>query len=428
VIWRRGILGRGWLLALLLAITASGVASADFPLNPFRKSPPQRDPFAARGGMAEPATQPVPPAEPSARLVQYQAPAQPADPTPPGGASPELHYRPPANQLRPVAQPIARIGDETIFDIEVAGPVNQQLARQARPDMSPRQIEQMRVELTKQALASIIDQKIVVYKARKEIPAEAWPKIEKSVNDQFEKTHLKDLMTRAGATTRHELERIMQQSGTSIERQKKAFLDRSLVAQWIRKEVNYEPEVTHQEMLDFYQAHRDEYLVKGRVNWEELAVRFDRFPSKEAAHQAIAEMGNEVLSGRPFAQVARAKSHGITAAEGGARGWTNQASLASELLDQALFTLPQGTLSRILEDERGFYIVRVIEREQEAYKTFVEMQTEIRDKIKKEKVDRGVKEYLAKVRAQTPIWTIFDSPEDGQGGRESTSDRGRNLQ
>ena len=425
MIWRGGILRRGGLLALLLAITASGVASADFPFNPFRKSPPAQDPFSARGGMAvsstqpNPAMRPIPPADPSVRLAQYQAPAE---------SGPELNYRPPAQQLRPVAQPIARIGDETIFDIEVAGPVNQQLARQARPDMSPRQMEQIRRELTKQALESIIDQKIVVYKARKDIPADAWPKIEKSVNEQFDKTHLKDLMARADATTRHELERILQQSGTSIERQKKAFLDRSLAAQWIRKEVNYEPEVTHQEMLDYYQAHREEYRVKGRVNWEELSARFDRFPSKDAAHQAIAQMGNEVLSGRPLAEVARAKSHGITAAQGGARGWTNQASLASELIDQALFTLAPGTLSRILEDERGFSIVRVIEREPAGYKSFVDMQTEIREKIKKDKVDRGVKDYLAKLRAETPIWTIFDTPEDGQGGRESISDRGRNLE
>jgi parvulin-like peptidyl-prolyl isomerase len=385
-----------------------GGLRADFPqLNPFRKSLPAQDPFAARG-TAPPASQ-IPPADgPVTRLAQYEAPVQPVEATPATTENPGLNYRPPSQALRPVAQPIARIGDETIFDAELAGPVNQQLAQRARPQMSAREIEQMRRELTKQALETIIDQKAVVYRARKEMPAEAWPKIEKSVHEQFEKTHIKDLMARANVKTRQELDRVMQQSGTSIERQKKAFLERSLAAQWIRKEVNYDPEVTHQEMLDYYQEHREEYLVKGRVNWEELAVRFDKFATKDAAYQAIAQMGNDVFAGRPFAEVAKASSQGITADQGGARGWTNQGSLASETLDGVLFTMRPGTLSRILEDDRGFCIVRVIAREDASYKNFVDVQTEIRDKIKKEKVDRGVKEYLAKVRSQTPVWTIFD--------------------
>lgn len=418
---RFGILRRGVFVAISLLVLARGLR-ADFPLNPFRKSPSPQDPFATRGGLAPVAGYPASSDAPAAqlaqyhRVAQYQAPPQSVDAAAAASGDRDLNYRPPTPPLPPVAQPIARIGDETIFDVELAGPVNQQLAQRARPGMSPREIESLRRELTKQALASIIDQKIVVYKARRELPADAWPKVEKSVNEQFEKTHVKELMTRANAKTRQELDRIMQQSGTSIERQKKSYLERSLAAQWIRKEVNYEPEVTHQEMLDFYQQHRDEYRVKGRVNWEELAARFDQFPTKDAAYQAIAEMGNEVFTGRPFAEVARTKSQGITASQGGGRGWTNQGSLASEALDGVLFTMRPATLSRILEDQRGFFIVRVIERQDAAYKNFVDVQTEIRDKIRKEKVDRGVKDYLAKLRAHTPVWTIFDEASlDEQG-------------
>jgi parvulin-like peptidyl-prolyl isomerase len=407
---RCGNLRRGVLVAISLLVLARGLR-ADFPLNPFRKSPSPQDPFAARGGLGPIADGRASSDAPAARVAQYQPPPQ-SDSATAASGDPGLNYRPPAATLPPIAQPIARIGDDTIFDVEVAGPVNQQLAQRARPGMSPREIEALRRDLTKQALASVIDQKVVVYKARREIPADVWPKVEKSVNEQFEKTHLKELMTRANAKTRQELDRILQQSGTSIERQKKSYLERSLAAQWIRKEVNYEPEVTHQEMLDHYQKHRDEYLVKGRVNWEELAVRFDKFPTKDAAYQAIAEMGNEVFTGRPFIEVARAKSQGITASQGGGRGWTNQGSLTSEALDGVLFTMRPGTLSRILEDPRGFYIVRVIERQDAAYKNFVDVQTEIRDKIRKEKVDRGVKDYLAKLRAHTPVWTIFDEPAD----------------
>jgi parvulin-like peptidyl-prolyl isomerase len=78
------------------------------------------------------------------------------------------------------------------------------------------------------------------------------------------------------------------------------------------------------------------------------------------------------------------------------------------VLNQALFSLPVGQLSRILEDQSGFVIVRVLERKQAGARSFVDVQVEIRDRIKKEKVDREVKKYIAKLRQDTPVWTAFD--------------------
>ena len=54
---------------------------------------------------------------------------------------------------------------------------------------------------------------------------------------------------------------------------------------------------------------------------------------------------------------------GPTSHEGGRYDWTTKGSLVSDVIDQAIFSLPVGKLSRILEDEKGFHIVRVIERE-----------------------------------------------------------------
>ena len=59
----------------------------------------------------------------------------------------------------------------------------------------------------------------------------------------------------------------------------------------------------------------------------------------------------------------QAHSQDISATDGGVHSWTNKDSLVSEVLDEAIFTLPVGQLSQILEDKRGFHIVRVVERE-----------------------------------------------------------------
>ena len=93
---------------------------------------------------------------------------------------------------------------------------------------------------------------------------------------------------------------------------------------------------------------------------------------------------------------------------GGQRDWITRGSLKSALLDQALFTLPPGQLSRILQDEEGFHIVRVIEREDAHRTPFEETQAEIREKMLAERKEARLKELVQRLREEIPVWTIFD--------------------
>ena len=95
---------------------------------------------------------------------------------------------------------------------------------------------------------------------------------------------------------------------------------------------------------------------------------------------------------------------------GGWRDWTAKGSLVPEL-DGALFGLPIGQLSPIIESSAGFHIVRVTQREEPVVTPFREAQVAIRDKIIQERSAKQLHEYLAKVQARTPVKTIFDRPQ-----------------
>jgi hypothetical protein len=151
-----------------------------------------------------------------------------------------------------------------------------------------------------------------------------------------------------------------------------------------------------------------DFTTPARAQWEELMARYSKYPTRAAAHDAIAQMGNQVWAGTPWAQVARTGSDGPTAAEGGPRPWTSQGALTCQALDAALFTLPLGQLSPIVEGDNGYHIVRVINREAEAVKPFLEAQVDIKKKIAEQRSQKQFREYLAKLEARTPVWTIFD--------------------
>jgi parvulin-like peptidyl-prolyl isomerase len=124
----------------------------------------------------------------------------------------------------------------------------------------------------------------------------------------------------------------------------------------------------------------------------------------------LAAMGNEVLGGRPFVEVAKDRSEGPAASQGGLYDWTRQGSLAAKKLDEAVFSLPVGELSAIIEDGEMLRIVRVVERKPAGRTPFLEAQVGIRDQLLMERRQAAANEYLAKLRARTPVWTVFDDP------------------
>ena len=329
---------------------------------------------------------------------------------------PPAQPRPPAMVEIEGAQIAARVGSESILYNDVLPGISK-LKAANRGKVSDEQLEAEIKKLLQKQLPQHIETKLVFYDAKRTIPAENFPNVEKSLAKQFEKVELKQLLERHKAGSRRELEEKMREMGTSLERQKRAFVQRTLAQQWIRQQVNFEGEITYDQMLAHYHDQLKDFENPARARWEQLMVRFSRYPDKATARAAISRMGNQVLGGVPFADVARQSSHGSTAEDGGARDWTTSGSLVCEQLDRALFGLPLGQLSPIIEGPDALHIIRVVEREAASRTSFIDAQVEIRNQIRRQRTQRELREYVQRLKEEIPVWTIFD--EDDTSGRIS---------
>jgi peptidyl-prolyl cis-trans isomerase SurA len=115
------------------------------------------------------------------------------------------------------------------------------------------------------------------------------------------------------------------------------------------------------------------------------------------------ELGNQVVYGASLAAVAEKSSHGFTAHRGGSYEWTTKGSLVNKAVDAAIFELPLNELSEIIESDLGLHIVRVVEREDERYVPFVEVQTEIKEALINKKREANFQEHVAKLRDVIPV-------------------------
>ncbi|MGA2030804.1 MAG: peptidyl-prolyl cis-trans isomerase [Thermoguttaceae bacterium] len=293
---------------------------------------------------------------------------------------------------------------------DLSGAINELITQNGRSGSSA-DLDPGKRSMIQQLLRQQIETKLIFQDAQRTIPEESMKNVQETLGRQFEQSELKKLLKRENAVSREELEWKLRARGDSLEREKRTYMQRTLSQQWVREKLKIDEEITHEEMLAYYQAHLKEFEKPARARWEELMVRFAKYPSKAEAFAALAALGNQVLmAGAPLAEVAKRGSDGSTAGDGGAYPWTSKGSLACEELDRALFALPVGQLSPIIEGAAGFHILRVTEREEITRKPFAAAQVEIKDKIRNERTKKQLQEYVTRLRKDFPVWTILDEP------------------
>ncbi|MFM9058404.1 MAG: peptidylprolyl isomerase [Planctomycetaceae bacterium] len=316
---------------------------------------------------------------------------------------------------------VARVGPEVVLESDLLTPKALEYLDQATTaqNLKPEQVRALRLQICKQVIDQHMETLLVFVDACREIPADKLPEIRKNVEKSFDEQMLPNLMKEANVANSLEYERMLRAKGQSLDRMRKMYFERGLAMEWMRRNVNADEEIPHADLIAWYQNHLADYDYPARARYEILTVKVGPKRSKQEAWDALATMGNEVLAGRPFAEVAKARSEGPTRAAGGQCDWISRGSLASKRLDEAIFTLPAGQLSAIIENEPSpnladqgtLHIVRVIERQEAGRTPFLEAQVGIRETLREERRKKALDDYLAKLRVRTPVWTVFDDDD-----------------
>jgi hypothetical protein len=314
-------------------------------------------------------------------------------------------------------QVVARINGQVVLGCEVLWQVNQMIEAN-RERIPPEQEADIRRELMKRYIAGLVDTKLLYAEFRRSLPAENWARIEENLEQPFEEREIPSLMKALEVDNRRDLEQKLAQMGTSLADAKRRFNEKLIAGEWLRSKVKVDEEANPQEMLDYYRQHRSEFEYPTQARYEEIMIRKDRFDSPCQAYAELARLGNQLWAAAAgaspqqpvFAEVAKANSDGFDAKKGGQHDWTTQGALKAAAVDEALFSLPVGKMSPILESDTGFHLLRVLDRRQAGCTPFTEVQPQIRDKLKQERFRAEVDKYLAELHKDARIWTVFTGP------------------
>lgn len=318
---------------------------------------------------------------------------------------------------------VALVGGEPIFVGDMMFEINQ-FIEQAIPG-APQHIKELRrKEMIPQILPKFIEAKILFLGGMQSLPEGVdLETVFEQAAKEFDDKALAKMIEESGVKSRIEFDAHLRAQGSSLRQLRRSWSQQQLTQFFLGQKLSEESEVTHQEMLDNYHENLASYAMPAKCRWEQIMIHFDKYPTRKAAMDAVVELGNRIVYGANFAAVAKESSDGFRADSGGNHDWTTKNALVSKEIDEAIFSLPIGVLSDIIESSNGYHIIRVIERTEAKNKPFLEAQVDIKQSIQLEKRKKAFDDYLSKLKDEIPVEYLINDDISPPTSDELLTDR-----
>ncbi len=313
-------------------------------------------------------------------------------------------YRPVLTLLLFAVAPLA--GDVSIIEeiiVKVNGDIIlrseyertlQQSSREILADASLSDAERQELldERERVVLRDMIDQRLLVQKGQ-----------ELGINVDAQVLRQRDeIMRRNDIETTEDFEAwVLERTGEPAEdlmdRMRENFLSQSVLGQEVSRRVV----VTRDEIEQYYEEHKNEYVRSEGVRLSQILFTAD---DDDDAHRTEAEdVLDRVQRGEPFPEMARRFSDDEATKElGGDIGIYRRGMLRAEIED-AVFGQRQGHITDLIEVPNGLLILRVDQNFREGLAELEEVQEEIRATISGPLFEPEIRKYLGELRGQSYI-------------------------
>jgi hypothetical protein len=304
------------------------------------------------------------------------------------------------------ADVVARVNGSPIFVSEVLERFRPQLEGQ-RAKVSPAQYQQMRLQVLNQELSGHIEQALVLDAARAQFKQEQWDQLQEKLDEFFFEDEVPSLQKRLKAASQQDLDGKLRTAGTSLSSYRRVWGERQIAGQWVSDKIP-EVSVSRQELLDEYTQKRDSYRQPEQVKWQECLILDDKSGGREGAKKRVQQAIADLKAGKSFDQIVAAHSDGARAADGGHWDWTQPTSLADQKLVGVLTTIKLDQIGPVLEDERGYRLVKLTGYRPESVTPFEEVQKELREAVSQRKREAAAQKVIADLKTKAHVEILVD--------------------
>ena len=303
---------------------------------------------------------------------------------------------------------VAEINGRPLFVDDLVGSIR--LAVEADKSLGSDLRNQILGKEIQNRLEQRIDEEIALQALEAKIPEEQRNAIQGHLESGFQQ-YLDGLKADQNIQSDKQLNQRLAEHGMSVTLLRESFFRIQMVNGYVQSLV--EGQVTgppdRRELLQYYHEHVDEFTPEERIRWQEIRVSFPNQGGRAQAEKTMIEVVNAIQAGDiEFSELAKKYSDSLSAENGGNMGWVQRGALTDKELEEAMFSLPDGGLTKVLVRDSYFIVCRVARHEYAQARPFNEIQTEVAKVIVQKRQAAAKTKVIDELRQTAIIRTIFD--------------------
>jgi peptidyl-prolyl cis-trans isomerase SurA len=288
----------------------------------------------------------------------------------------------------------AVVNNEVVALSEVEARAEVELQRTR--SLPPAERGKVRQQILEQALEVVIGEKLLEAQL-KELNIDVAPQeVQASIDELRKQNNLTD----------EQFEQAIRQEGYSIETYK-SYVRRHLARmKLINLKVRSKVKIADEDLKAEYAKWARQEEADPEVHARHIVVQVPPNAKPEELErtrrkaQALAEEARK--PGVNFAELAKRKSEGSSAADGGDLGFFKRGLMEAEF-DKVVFKLKPGEVSDPVRTSRAWHVVKVEERRAATPKSFEEVKEELRDRVFRNQMEKFTADYVKELKQTASI-------------------------
>lgn len=206
----------------------------------------------------------------------------------------------------------------------------------------------------------------------------------------------------------------LKRSGNTVEAMKDD-LRRNVLRDRVVEKLSGSVDVTDDEVKKYYDDNVARFMEREQVRASRILLRVAPTAApaeKKAALKEAKDILGKLKKGADFAALAKEKSQGPEAQNGGDLGWLTRGRM-TPALENAVFGLEPNKLSEVVETPQGYEIVKVAEKKTERQRPLEEVEENIKNSLLARKRNEKRRDVLRtlKVDAKVEQFAKFEMPQ-----------------